>query len=299
NPLLGETYECIRPERGFRFISEKVSHHPPVLAFHSESTLRGWQLYGHVAPNQKFWGRSMEIFVLGDCAVRFLDDDPAGEYSIRKPSSFVKNLVAGTKYIEIVGDLVVACANSKAHAVVSFKEGSSWGGVGTRNKIEGRVIDERGRTEIELVGRWDDAVDKKEGKNSFTRLWQIADYPPNPERYYGFSYFATTLNETTALEAGWMAPTDSRLRPDQLALERGDVDEAERLKQVVEEKQRSKRRNGTLPLEPKWFRHRRPGGAEPEGSGQQQQDEAGLGWTYAGGYFETRDKKAFEDPDIF
>lgn len=121
----------------------------------------------------------MEIFVEGDISVRFPSDSPSTVYSIRKPSSFVKNLVAGTKYIEIVGDLVVSSSNSKAHAVVSFKEGSSWGGVSTRNKIEGRVVDERGATKIELVGRWDDAVDKKEGKQSFTRLWQIADYPPS------------------------------------------------------------------------------------------------------------------------
>lgn len=32
NPLLGETYECIRPDKGFRFIAEKVSHHPNVMA---------------------------------------------------------------------------------------------------------------------------------------------------------------------------------------------------------------------------------------------------------------------------
>ncbi|GAA6020768.1 hypothetical protein JCM8202_004570 [Rhodotorula sphaerocarpa] len=292
NPLLGETYECVRPELGFRFVSEKVSHHPPVLAFHCESISSAsgspseppqWQLYGHVAPNQKFWGRSMEIFVQGDISVRFPASDPEGTtvYSIRKPSSFVKNLVAGTKYIEVVGDLVVAVSNSPAHAVVAFKEGSSWGGVSTRNKIEGRVVDERGASRIELVGRWDDAVDKKEGKSTFTRLWQMADSPPNPGRFYGFSYFTTTLNETTLLEADLLAPTDSRLRPDQLALEYGDVDEAERLKQLVEEKQRAKRREGKA-IEPRWF-------------GKDEKD----GWTYSGGYWETRQGKKFVDPDIF
>lgn len=25
NPVLGETYECVRPDRGFRFISEQVA----------------------------------------------------------------------------------------------------------------------------------------------------------------------------------------------------------------------------------------------------------------------------------
>lgn len=127
-------------------------------------------------------------------------------------------------------------------------------------------------------------------------LFLVTDRLPartDPERYYGFSYFATTLNETTPLEAGLMAPTDSRLRPDQLALERGDVDEAERLKQVVEEKQRSKRKSGKAP-EPKWFTRRK----EEEGGGTAGTGTGGA-WSYAGGYFETREKKAFEDPDIF
>jgi len=31
NPMLGETYELVTPD--FRFISEQVSHHPPVSAF--------------------------------------------------------------------------------------------------------------------------------------------------------------------------------------------------------------------------------------------------------------------------
>ncbi|KAK7939271.1 hypothetical protein WMY93_002597 [Mugilogobius chulae] len=37
NPLLGETYECIREDKGFCFFSEQVSHHPPVSACHCES----------------------------------------------------------------------------------------------------------------------------------------------------------------------------------------------------------------------------------------------------------------------
>ena len=51
----------------------------------------------------------------------------------------------------------------------------------------------------------------------------------DPRRFYGFSHFALGLNETTPLDAGH-APTDSRLRPDQLALERGDTEEAEKIK---------------------------------------------------------------------
>lgn len=35
NPILGETYELSCPE--FRFISEQVSHHPPISAGYAES----------------------------------------------------------------------------------------------------------------------------------------------------------------------------------------------------------------------------------------------------------------------
>ncbi|GAA6043860.1 hypothetical protein JCM8097_001192 [Rhodosporidiobolus ruineniae] len=278
NPLLGETYECIRPEKGFQFISEKVSHHPPVLAFHGAAPQKGWQAFGHIAPSQTFYGRSMEIFVHGDYFVRF--DDTGETYNIKKPSSFVRNLVVGTKYLEIVGDLVVTSSSSSAQAVISFKEGSTWGGTASRNKIEGRIVDDQGRTAVELVGRWDDAVDKKEGKNNFTRLWQIGESPPNPERYYGFSRFAVTLNELTSIEEGQLAPSDSRLRPDQRAFEHGDVDEAERLKALVEEKQRARRKEGKA-AEPRWFA------------------KEGEKWQYGGDYFDVRAKKAFEDPGIF
>ncbi len=37
NPLLGETCEYVRPDKGYRFLIEQVSHHPPVAAAWAES----------------------------------------------------------------------------------------------------------------------------------------------------------------------------------------------------------------------------------------------------------------------
>ena len=37
NPLLGETYELIRPDKGWKYVAEQVSHHPPVSATHCQS----------------------------------------------------------------------------------------------------------------------------------------------------------------------------------------------------------------------------------------------------------------------
>lgn len=37
NPLLGETFEYVRPDKGYRFFVEQVSHHPPIGAAWAES----------------------------------------------------------------------------------------------------------------------------------------------------------------------------------------------------------------------------------------------------------------------
>ena len=36
NPLLGETFELVREDMGFRFICEKVCHKPQIFAFYAE-----------------------------------------------------------------------------------------------------------------------------------------------------------------------------------------------------------------------------------------------------------------------
>lgn len=76
--------------------------------------------------------------------------------------------------------------------------------------------------------------------------------PDHAEEYYGFTYFAMSLNEITKDIEGKLPPTDSRLRPDQRAFEEGNVDKAEELKQQLEGAQRERRKEGKAP-NPHWF----------------------------------------------
>lgn len=39
----------------------QVSHHPPILAFQSESHGRSYEVYGEIEIKNKFWGRSIEV----------------------------------------------------------------------------------------------------------------------------------------------------------------------------------------------------------------------------------------------
>lgn len=50
----------IREDLGFRWMSEQVSHHPPVSAFHAEGLNDDFLFHGSIYPKLKFWGKSVE-----------------------------------------------------------------------------------------------------------------------------------------------------------------------------------------------------------------------------------------------
>jgi len=54
-------------------------------------------------------------------------------------------------------------------------------------------------------------------------LWKKHELPPNSAQYYHFSQFCMELNELLPGMREVIAPTDSRLRPDQMAMENGDL----------------------------------------------------------------------------
>lgn len=60
--LKGNTsiHACFREDLGFRLISEQVSHHPPVSAFHAEGLKKDFVFHGSIYPKLKFWGKSVE-----------------------------------------------------------------------------------------------------------------------------------------------------------------------------------------------------------------------------------------------
>jgi hypothetical protein len=64
NPLLGETFEFDRmADKGFRYVSEKVCHHPPIMACHASAP--HFEFYQDSLLKTKFWGKSMELNNVG------------------------------------------------------------------------------------------------------------------------------------------------------------------------------------------------------------------------------------------
>lgn len=264
NPMLGETFELVREDLGFRFIAEKVSHRPVRMACQAES--QNWTYNHSPSPTQKFWGKSAEL--LTDGKVRVILHTTGDRFTWTTASCFLRNILAGEKYVEPVGSMIIVNETNGQKAVATFKSKGMFSG-----RSEDVVVQTFSRTGQELPqrleGRWIShlSLTPLNPTTTTTTIWTAGALIESPAIHYGFTSFATTLNEITPIENSHLPPTDSRLRPDQQALEKGDLDNAEVLKGKLEEAQRARRRNWEmqgLTWEARWFERVDGGGGEEE-----------------------------------
>ena len=253
NPMLGETYELVREDLGFRFIAEKVSHRPVQLAYHADG--KDWSLTQSPMPTQKFWGKSAEIVTEGK--MRLALHSTGEHFSWNPATSFLRNIIAGEKYIEPVGEMTVVNETTGHKAISTFKAGGVFSG--RSEEVTTKTVDSQGADlPTGLFGTWTTSLQLTQNGSSSgsSPLWTAGSLVPSPQKHYGLTTFAATLNEVTPIEKSHLPITDTRLRPDQRALEDGDLDRAEDVKVRLEEGQRERRREmeaAGQAWEPRWF----------------------------------------------
>ncbi|XP_056141563.1 oxysterol-binding protein-related protein 3 isoform X2 [Lampris incognitus] len=251
NPILGETYECDRPDKGFRFVAEQVSHHPPVSACHAES--RNFIFWQDMRWKNKFWGKSMEIVPVGTTHVTL--PGFGDHYEWNKVTSCIHNILSGQRWIEHYGEISIKNSSSDAcQCKITFVKAKYWNS--SVNEVEGTVTDRKGKVIHRLFGKWHEGV-YCGAPPSATCIWRANAMPPDHEQYYGFTKFAIELNELNPSLKLLLPPTDTRLRPDQRLLEEGHLEAAEEQKQRIEQLQRDRRRvleENSEAHQPRFFR---------------------------------------------
>uniref|UniRef100_A0A5B6ZI49 Putative oxysterol-binding protein-related protein 2A-like n=1 Tax=Davidia involucrata TaxID=16924 RepID=A0A5B6ZI49_DAVIN len=283
NPLLGETYEADYPDKGIHFFSEKVSHHPTLIACHCEG--KGWKFWGDSNLRTKFWGRSIQLDPVGILTVEFEDGEI---FQWNKVTTTIYNLILGKVYCDHHGTMQIH-GNRQYSCKLRFKEQS----ILDRNphQVHGFVEDVTGKKVATLFGKWDDSMYYMNGDGTSkpkdladaSLLWKRSKPPLNLTRY-NLTSFAITLNELMSGLQEKLPPTDSRLRPDQRHLENGEFEKANAEKLRLERRQRMSRKLQENGWKPRWF---------------QREGEDGP-FRYVGGYWEAREQGNWDGcPNIF
>lgn len=269
NPLLGETYEYVRPDKGYRFFIEQVSHHPPIGAAHAESAR--WDYWGESAVKSKFYGRSFDINPLGTWFLRLRPSNggPPELYTWKKVTSSVVGIITGNPTVDNYGPMEIKNWTTGEVCLLDFKQ-RGWK-ASSAYQVFGKVVDAKGVTKWSIGGRWNDKIyaritegfedeavgegrTKGQSGHQAFLVWEAHARPSGIP--FNLTPFVVTLNAVSDNLRPHLPPTDTRLRPDQRAMEDGEYDRAATEKNRVEEKQRAARRQREAAGEewkPKWF----------------------------------------------
>ncbi|XP_042273392.1 oxysterol-binding protein-related protein 1 isoform X1 [Thunnus maccoyii] len=329
NPLLGETYELVREDLGFRLISEQVSHHPPVSAFHAEGLEQDFVFHGSIYPKLKFWGKSVEAEPKGIITLELPKYNEA--YTWTNPTCCVHNIIVGQLWIEQYGNVEIFNHRTGERCCLNFKPCGLFGK--ELHKVEGYILDKSKKKLCALYGKWTEclyvvdsaaleahkkndkkgAEEKKGSKPGCSEedvpspaadtvemipgsqlLWRIAPRPANSTQMYSFTSFAMQLNELHKEMEGIIPQTDCRLRPDIRAMENGDIDIASEEKKRLEEKQRASRKSRSKSDE-EW-KTRSPALGPRWFQQGPNPHTSSQDWLFSGGYW---DRKYSHLPDIY
>lgn len=275
NPLLGETYEYCRPDKGYRFFIEQVSHHPPIGAAWAEAPK--WTYWGESNVRNKFYGKSFDINHLGTWFLRLRSAGGSELYTWKKVSASVIGIITGNPTVDNYGPMEIKNWTTGETCVLDFKP-RGWK-ASSAYQVTGRVSDATGNTRWSIGGRWNDklyarltpgyeaAVEPaKHGASSGplrqdtgaeARAFLVWEAHARPAGIpFNLTPFGVTLNAVPDSLRAHLAPTDTRLRPDQRAMEDGEYDAAAAEKNRVEEKQRAARRRREAEgaeFVPRWF----------------------------------------------
>lgn len=198
----------------------------------------------------KFRGKYLQVIPLGLASVSF--DGTGNKYQWRKVTTTVHNIIVGKLWVDQHGDMEILGKGPTAGIKCHLKYiPYSYFTRDSQRRVKGVVMDQNEEVKWIISGTWDDKVEIAPVTGNTgtpenpvyetgpsTIAWKRRMPPPDSDKYYNFTILAAQLNEP---EEG-VAPTDSRLRPDQRYMELGQWDKANEEKVRLEEKQRAARR---------------------------------------------------------
>jgi len=224
NPVVCETHTCFIEHGGgeTHFIGEQVTHHPPVSAYHLENLEAGVSVQGNISFGVKFWLNSVTVSTTGFVSVKLNKHDEEYKFNKALPDLYLKNVVFGTRRMRWQNTIEIVCAQSNCTAEITFDQSGNDETVRGKIKRDGEVVlTFDGSIESEVYYRDGDEDEEILISSEQPEKPQI-HIPPQSDPYPSIKVWGDVSKHIVE----------------------NNMTEADKAKQVVEEEQRTRTRQG-------------------------------------------------------
>lgn len=205
----------------------------------------------------KFLGNSVDVYPVGRTHVTLKRDGVV--LDLVPPPTKVNNLIFGRTWVDSPGEMVLSNLTTGDKVVLYFQP-CGWFGAG-RYEVDGYVYNASEEPKILMTGKWNESMSYQpcdmEGEplpgTDLKEVWRLAAVPENDK--FQYTHFAHKINSFETAPKRLLA-SDSRLRPDRYALEKGDLSKSGAEKSRLEEMQRAEKRQRETEghqFKPRWF----------------------------------------------
>ncbi|RHZ90248.1 hypothetical protein Glove_2g40 [Diversispora epigaea] len=159
NPVLGEHFRArwVFPDNTEAlFVSEQVSHHPPISAYYYASPENNLIICGDIRPKSKFLGNSAATLMQGESKIYFTNR-PGEVYQIVMPNVYARGILFGRMVMELGDNSIVRCEKFDFICELEFRTKGFF--TGAYNSIYGKIKQEStGEIIYEITGKWSDTM---------------------------------------------------------------------------------------------------------------------------------------------
>ncbi|XP_055493693.1 oxysterol-binding protein-related protein 11 isoform X1 [Leucoraja erinacea] len=179
-----QTTECSGGSEGrgqadylLRFVSEQVSHHPPVSGFYVECEEKNICANTHVWTKSKFMGMSIGVVMIGEGLLCLLDHGE--EYTFTLPCAYARSILT-VPWVELGGKVNVNCAKTGYSAAITFHTKPFYGG--KLHRVTAEVKHHATNTVVcRVQGEWNGVLEFTYS-NGETRVIDVTKLPVTRKR---------------------------------------------------------------------------------------------------------------------
>lgn len=153
NPKLGETFSCSwrvsnDPSVLLRYVSEQVSHHPPVSAVYVECDEKKMCLSGTLGMRSIFTGMAVDVSMTGGLSLVLGEHNES--YDLTLPTAHARSIIS-KPWVQLGGKVTISCASSGFTATATHQK-SFFGE--KPHHVLGDIKDSSGAVVCRFLGDW-------------------------------------------------------------------------------------------------------------------------------------------------